>query len=265
MNFVLKGLPAIDRDDGYFMVVETDQVRVGVDIDFGVIEVDALAGGGDHLFGIVAEAAAGAGIKCHLRFHLPVNILPFGIALARDQKVDQGDPRQEAADMGEEGNASALGSVGIADGAHTVKELDEEPPDQHKPGGDFDGGEEEDDGHQRNDTRMRELDHVGAHHAGDGAGGADHRHAGTRIAQELGHSGGGAAQQVKQQVLGGAQDVLDIVAEDPQEPHVAQHVQPTAVEEHGGEHAQKAEVDRKSTRLNSSHANISYAVFCLKK
>src|SRR3712207_7696712 len=27
-----------------------------------------------------------------------------------------------------------------------------------------------------------------------------------------------------------------------------------------GEHA-----DRKSTRLNSSHANISYAVFCLKK
>ena len=23
--------------------------------------------------------------------------------------------------------------------------------------------------------------------------------------------------------------------------------------------------DRKSTRLNSSHANISYAVFCLKK
>src|SRR3712207_9341110 len=27
----------------------------------------------------------------------------------------------------------------------------------------------------------------------------------------------------------------------------------------------KEELDRKSTRLNSSHANISYAVFCLKK
>src|SRR3712207_8834251 len=26
-----------------------------------------------------------------------------------------------------------------------------------------------------------------------------------------------------------------------------------------------AAIDRKSTRLNSSHANISYAVFCLKK
>src|SRR3712207_8863210 len=34
-----------------------------------------------------------------------------------------------------------------------------------------------------------------------------------------------------------------------------------------GEHATfvPRQLDRKSTRLNSSHANISYAVFCLKK
>src|SRR3712207_7016763 len=30
-------------------------------------------------------------------------------------------------------------------------------------------------------------------------------------------------------------------------------------------HGMKMTKDRKSTRLNSSHANISYAVFCLKK
>src|SRR3712207_8292293 len=29
--------------------------------------------------------------------------------------------------------------------------------------------------------------------------------------------------------------------------------------------AARGDIDRKSTRLNSSHANISYAVFCLKK
>src|SRR3712207_8772114 len=29
--------------------------------------------------------------------------------------------------------------------------------------------------------------------------------------------------------------------------------------------AERHALDRKSTRLNSSHANISYAVFCLKK
>src|SRR3712207_7094769 len=32
-----------------------------------------------------------------------------------------------------------------------------------------------------------------------------------------------------------------------------------------GDHPGADGADRKSTRLNSSHANISYAVFCLKK
>src|SRR3712207_7619146 len=32
-----------------------------------------------------------------------------------------------------------------------------------------------------------------------------------------------------------------------------------------GSEGPRAQSDRKSTRLNSSHANISYAVFCLKK
>src|SRR3712207_8070275 len=34
---------------------------------------------------------------------------------------------------------------------------------------------------------------------------------------------------------------------------------------HLDDHVAAAGGDRKSTRLNSSHANISYAVFCLKK
>src|SRR3712207_7532296 len=41
-----------------------------------------------------------------------------------------------------------------------------------------------------------------------------------------------------------------------------------AVESHAASHRTFSELsleDRKSTRLNSSHANISYAVFCLKK
>src|SRR3712207_8441260 len=39
---------------------------------------------------------------------------------------------------------------------------------------------------------------------------------------------------------------------------------PAGFDEDGGAHRRGAR-DRKSTRLNSSHANISYAVFCLKK
>src|SRR3712207_7421504 len=42
----------------------------------------------------------------------------------------------------------------------------------------------------------------------------------------------------------------------------ADDLRPAAV---GIRHAPDRARDRKSTRLNSSHANISYAVFCLKK
>src|SRR3712207_8259649 len=47
------------------------------------------------------------------------------------------------------------------------------------------------------------------------------------------------------------------VEREPEADRVADLAQPRAP---GGEPE-----DRKSTRLNSSHANISYAVFCLKK
>src|SRR3712207_7592755 len=40
---------------------------------------------------------------------------------------------------------------------------------------------------------------------------------------------------------------------------------PNWLEKYGKDVAFFATKDRKSTRLNSSHANISYAVFCLKK
>src|SRR3712207_7337165 len=43
------------------------------------------------------------------------------------------------------------------------------------------------------------------------------------------------------------------------EPEAAQRLDPAL------ERAHDRREDRKSTRLNSSHANISYAVFCLKK
>src|SRR3712207_8263007 len=46
-------------------------------------------------------------------------------------------------------------------------------------------------------------------------------------------------------------------------PHRARHDRGARAGRRTG--ARTDELDRKSTRLNSSHANISYAVFCLKK
>src|SRR3712207_9364782 len=46
--------------------------------------------------------------------------------------------------------------------------------------------------------------------------------------------------------------------------HEAAQVAEQGVREGAGARRRRG-LDRKSTRLNSSHANISYAVFCLKK
>src|SRR3712207_8201115 len=70
---------------------------------------------------------------------------------------------------------------------------------------------------------------------------------------------------VRQPVLGAGGDVEHVGGR----PHVAPR--PVRVA-HGGAHLPRSRPvlhghpaeDRKSTRLNSSHANISYAVFCLK-
>src|SRR3712207_7359431 len=62
------------------------------------------------------------------------------------------------------------------------------------------------------------------------------------------------AQQAKEEASGVAASAKD----------QATNVASTAKDE-AASVAQAATEDRKSTRLNSSHANISYAVFCLKK
>src|SRR3712207_7872684 len=73
--------------------------------------------------------------------------------------------------------------------------------------------------------------------------------------------------------VGGGRERRLVVA-DPRRGHaVAVGVEPLLVDvrqDHhvAGRHVRDvvdAPADRKSTRLNSSHANISYAVFCLKK
>src|SRR3712207_8302561 len=52
----------------------------------------------------------------------------------------------------------------------------------------------------------------------------------------------------------------------PEDAHERRGIEPRCGVGHGSLPFRGAPIlDRKSTRLNSSHANISYAVFCLKK
>src|SRR3712207_7585584 len=55
------------------------------------------------------------------------------------------------------------------------------------------------------------------------------------------------------------------LAVDPPLPLVVGEVRPRGAAPEDERAGRTLHQDRKSTRLNSSHANISYAVFCLKK
>src|SRR5207245_8630530 len=68
----------------------------------------------------------------------------------------------------------------------------------------------------------------------------------------------GLAEHLDHQV-GEAVDDLRLVAEVLGRVHHAEHLDDAL------DLVEAAEIDRKSTRLNSSHGSISYAVFCLKK
>src|SRR3712207_7649031 len=68
-----------------------------------------------------------------------------------------------------------------------------------------------------------------------------------------------AIAEAKSELLAGlAEDGL--IAANAGDPEVTR-----IVRRHAARPEWRGRVDRKSTRLNSSHANISYAVFCLKK
>src|SRR3712207_9003690 len=75
------------------------------------------------------------------------------------------------------------------------------------------------------------------------------------------------AERVGQRVLGDEHDAHEQQQQDPGARQGEQHAVPAEQGEPGREARVVGVVvrDRKSTRLNSSHANISYAVFCLKK
>src|SRR3712207_7453613 len=89
----------------------------------------------------------------------------------------------------------------------------------------------------------------------------------TTLFRSRAHEDVGVAADILGQRL---QREVDAVLQRPQQearaPGVVERREDPALAGEGGDagHVLHLE-DRKSTRLNSSHANISYAVFCLKK
>ena len=71
---------------------------------------------------------------------------------------------------------------------------------------------------------------------GDGAAGSDQGSLRRRVNGVVGECRQHAGHQVEEQILNVAESRFDVVAEHPQEQHVADEVHQAAVDEHAGEH-----------------------------
>jgi hypothetical protein len=115
------------------------------------------------------------------------------------------------------------------------EDLLDEPEAEDQQRRELDDRDEEDDEDQRHDAGGWEQDQVAAEHARDRPRGTDVRHGRVRPDRDLERRRGEPAEQVEDQELDRPHRVLDVVAEDPQEQHVAAEVQQAAVHEHRGE------------------------------
>src|SRR5262249_5512659 len=144
---------------------------------------------------------------------------------APPNKQDQPRSGQEPADMRPPSDAlfSAEGEVG---------ELGEDPEAKRPIGSNFNG-----DAPQREhpDLHFRMQDQIGRDDAGDGAAPPDQRQVRGRHDPGMDHRGEDSAHQIEHYETQMAHGVLDIVAEHPEEQHVAKQVNPASVQEHVGD------------------------------
>ena len=173
---------------------------------------------------------------------------PAAIGVPLDQfgdleERDQRSARDETANVRPERHP-ALG----ADRAYAAHQLRHEPVAQHPERRDGEGGDKESKEDEHLHAHLRIQEHVGAHDAAYGAGCPDHRDAGRRVSQDLCRSRTEAAQEVEGHEPDMAHRVLDVIAEDPEKPQVADDVQPATVQEHVADRRQPVGLVRQYTK-----------------
>ena len=125
---------------------------------------------------------------------------------------------------------------------HLADDLEDDPEPQRDEGRDGRDHPE----HQDADLVARVLDQVGAEHAGDRARRAERRDDRVGVEQNVGGRGGEPADEVEDGELDVAEQVLDLIAEDPEVEHVARDVHQRPVHEH---RRQERELDRHRPRV----------------
>jgi len=130
----------------------------------------------------------------------------------------------------------------LHDGGGAAEELRDEPEEEDDAGWKGRARPETDEGgDERIDAVAREESEVRAEHAGDRAGCPEHGDIAPEKERKLRERSDDAGREVEGKEAEMAEAPFDIVAEDPQVPHVEEDVGETSMEELGGDEAAKEE------------------------
>ena len=116
-----------------------------------------------------------------------------------------------------------------------VKKLEQEPKAQENRRRQDEIGTEDKRRHQRLYFGVRVKTEVGPHDTRNRSAGADSRNRRTSVSVDMHERGSHATREIQQDVSRPTQPVFHVVAEDPEDPHVAQQMQPATVQKHGSE------------------------------
>src|SRR5260370_10941151 len=122
-----------------------------------------------------------------------------------------------------------------SDASEPREKLQDIPQNQKNYGG---YGQREDD-NEREDESARIKQHRGAHHAGYGYAGPNCGDAGVEVENNVEQTGANPADQIEEEIREVAEEILDVVAKDPEKKHVSAQVKPVGVEKHAGNQGQE--------------------------
>ena len=137
-------------------------------------------------------------------------------------------------------NSSIHGRTKRADPA---EKLQHKPQSQNHDSGHTDQEDED----QGQDPVTRFEDNVRTQHAGNRSARAQRRDMRIQVERDVHQARSHSANEVKEQIAQVAKGRFDVVAEDPQEQHIAQDVSNARVEKHAGQQRQECRFETSAT------------------
>jgi len=126
-----------------------------------------------------------------------------------------------------------------SDGAKPGKKLQDIPKTKKDDG----RNRQREDKNQGKDPRPWVQQHVSTHNAGDGAACANGRDIGMQIEEHMQQASPNSAKEIKEGIRDVSEEILDIVAEDPEEQHVPREVPEIGMEKHAGDEGQERDFE----------------------